>query len=162
MLSKEREKMIREETNARRRKDNMDQAMAKVKVGQLRTQKRLEEEEIDRLQNLRHHVRLRNRQSNSAETIQRYYRGHIGRRVAGLWREHSLKLQFSHALYIASSTTISRYWRGYKCRQDAGELRRAMAEFILAMRQIDLDADLESIRKKKKKKWYSLSLRSSG
>jgi len=160
MLTEERKKMIREETNARRRKENMNQAMTKVKVGQLRTQKRLEEEEIDRLQNLRYHVRLRNRQSNSAETIQRYYRGHIGRRVAGLWREHTLRLQFSHALYLASSTTISRYWRGYKGRQDAGELRRAMAEFILAMRQIDLDAELETIRKKKKKKWYSLSLRS--
>ncbi len=160
MVTEERQKMIQEEANARRRKDTMEQVMAKVKVGQLRTQKRREEEELDRLRNLRYHVRLRNRQNNSAETIQRYYRGHIGRRAAGLWREHTLRKQASHALYLACSTTISRHWRGYKGRQDAGELRRAMAEFILAMRQIDLDAELETIRKKKKKKWYSLSLRS--
>ena len=148
--------MLEEEQNARKRQNRIDQAMEKVRAGQLRKQKRLEEEELDRLHNLRCHVRLRNKRDNAVVIIQRYYRGHIGRKAASLWREHFSKLQAHHALYVACSTTISRYWRGWKGRQEAKDVRREMAEFIIAMRQIDLDAEQrEATRKKKKKRrWH--------
>ena len=148
----ERLKMIQEEQNARKRQHQMDQAMEKVRAGQLRKQKRLEEEELDRLHNLRYHVRLRNKQSHSVVTIQRYYRGRIGRRAADLWRQHRLRMEAHNALYVACSTTISRYWRGYKGRYEAKQLRREMAEFIIAMRQIDLDAEQREAAAKKKRK----------
>ena len=152
----ERQKIIEEEENALMRRNRMDQAMEKVRAGQLRKQKRLEEEELDRLHNLRCHVRLRNKRDKAVIIIQRYYRGHIGRKAASLWREHLSRLQAHHALYVACSTTISRYWRGWKGRQEAKDVRREMAEFIIAMRQIDLDAEQrEATRKKKKKRrWH--------
>ena len=151
----ERQKIIEEEENALMRRNRMDQAMEKVRAGQLRKQKRLQEEELDRLHNLRCHVRLRNKQNNAVVTIQRYYRGHIGRKAASLWRDHFSRIQAHHALCLACSTTISRYWRGWKGRQEAKGVRREMAEFIIAMRQIDLDAEQrEATRKKKKKRWW--------
>lgn len=154
----ERQRIIEEEQNARKRQNRMDQATEKVRAGQLRKQKRLEEEELDRLHNLRYHVRLRNKQNNAVVTIQQYYRGHIGRKAASLWREHFSRIQAHHALYVACSTTISRYWRGWKGRQEAKVRRREMAEFIIAMRQIDLDAEqTEANRKKKRKRGWNFS-----
>ena len=152
----ERQKIIEEEENALMRRNRMDQAMEKVRAGQLRKQKRLQEEELDRLHNLRCHIRLRNKQNNAVVTIQRYYRGHIGRKAASLWRDHFSRIQAHNALCVACSTTISRYWRGWKGRQEAEGVRREMAEFIIAMRQIDLDAEQrEATRKKMKKRlWH--------
>ena len=148
----ERQKKIEEEQNALMRRNRMDQAMERVRAGQLRKQKRLEEEELDRLHNLRCHVRLRNKQNNAVITIQRYYRGHIGRNAASLWRDYFSRIQAHRALCVACSTTISRYWRGWKGRQEAKGVRREMAEFIIAMRQIDLDAEQREATRKKKKK----------
>jgi len=154
----ERQRIIEEEQNAWKRQNRMDHAMEKVRAGQLQKQKRLEEEKLDRLHNLRSYVRLRNKQSNSVVTIQRYYRGHIGRKAASLWREHFFRIQAHHALYVACSTTISRYWRGWRGRQKAKDTRREMAEFIIAMRQIDLDAEqTEAKRKKKRKRGWKFS-----
>lgn len=154
----ERQKMNQEKENARQRQYRMDQVTAKVKAGQIRKQRRQQEEELDRLHNLRYYVRLRNRQRNSAVTVQRHYRGCIGRRAAGLWRERKLRMQARHAFYLACSTTISRYWRGYKGRQEAKELRRKMAEFIMTLRQIDLNEEQREATRKKEKRWWHFLL----
>ena len=70
-----------------------------------------------------------------ALSLQRIYRGHIGRKVAKTHYLQQDKIRSANILMNACATAIARIWRGYCGRQDARHLRKEMAKFLFAIRE---------------------------
>jgi hypothetical protein len=84
-----------------------------------------------------------------ATTVQRVYRGHLGRKVAKM---RSFQLQRAHSANIlmnACATAIERVWRGYCGRMDAKYLRKEMAEFLFAIREEEANDEAEYLMQRR-------------
>lgn len=79
----------------------------------------------------------------STLTVQRVYRGHLGRKAARRWCMKRAELDAMAALLNASVTNIQRVFRGHMGRTKAREARMEMAEFINRIRTIDAEEDEE-------------------
>ena len=77
------------------------------------------------------------RRNGGILTIQRVYRGHIGRKVFRQWSQVKAKYDAWNALCHACAITISRVWRGYKARLRVSMMKRDLVQFILRLRRHD-------------------------
>jgi len=74
-------------------------------------------------------------QQRLAMTVQRVFRGHLGRNIARMRAIETERADYAEALTNACATDIARVWRGYCGRLDAGYLRAEMAKFLFAIRE---------------------------
>ena len=70
-----------------------------------------------------------------AITVQRVFRGHIGRKIAKMCAFRQERNESINALMNGCAVAISRAWRGYCGRMDAKYLKKEMAEFLFAIRE---------------------------
>ena len=89
----------------------------------------------------------------SVVVLQRYYRGHIGRKAARRWKYKYQDILALYALCNASAITITRIWRGFLARQEASLLRKQMAVYILELREADLREEEAERALRKKRIW---------
>lgn len=81
------------------------------------------------------------RQIASSLVIQKYYRGHIGRKAVLLWRNHYESNQVWRALCHSCAVTITRHWRGYSSRKMAASYREQMVEYLFTLRKDEAKED---------------------
>jgi hypothetical protein len=86
-----------------------------------------------------------NRANVGSLTIQRVYRGHIGRKVCRRWSQEKAKCDAWNALCHASAIIISRVWRGYHARCKFSMMERDLAQYILQLRKYDHECSKEVI-----------------
>ena len=90
---------------------------------------------------------------SSALVIQRYYRGHLGRKAASRWKNKHEDILSLYALCNASAITITRVWKGFLARKEASALRKSMAAYILELREADLRVEREEVESQNKRMW---------
>ena len=134
-LSEERKKIIQEEKNAKFRQRRIDLAMNKARVGEERKRKRLEKERLEKIKIKEWETRKKMAQQQLATTVQRVYRGHLGRKIAKVRAAKQEREDYAEALANDCATDIARVWRGYCGRIDAGFLRAEMAKFLFQIRE---------------------------
>ena len=137
----ERKKMVQQEKNIAFREKRIDDAMTKAEMGQQRKKEKDDKQRREALQKLQIVVRRQNLEKNAIATIQRVYRGFIGRKVARRWALKRAELAAMNALLNATAIFIQRVWRGYLARKEAKSLREEMAKFIALMRLEEAQAD---------------------
>ena len=147
--TEERARMAQEDKAAKDRLVRLKHAFDRARIGNGRERQRKREKEEQIKETLQCRFRKRAKEANAAQQIQKIYRGHIARTAALLRSSRLAKLRSADALYNESSMTISRFWRGHRGRQDARAVRRATAEFIVAMRSRDLELDKKAHRRRK-------------
>ena len=79
----------------------------------------------------------------SAIIIQRYYRGHLGRKVGKRWKRLRTNLHAYNALCNGSAIAISRVYKGHIARKYAALLRKDLAEYVLSIREIEINEEEE-------------------
>mmetsp|Transcript_47459 Transcript_47459/g.71844 ORF Transcript_47459/g.71844 Transcript_47459/m.71844 type:complete len:199 (-) Transcript_47459:113-709(-) len=142
-ITLERQKMNKEEENARRRQVLLLDASEKARIGFERKQRREENEMAHKAQRLNFETKKKRKGMICALMIQRYYRGHLGRKVSKRWKMKRAEINAMNALMNGCAIAISRIWRGYRDRQRADALRKEMAEFIVAIRAQEAQEDLD-------------------
>eukprot|EP00816_Leptocylindrus_hargravesii_P008210 CAMPEP_0196807812 /NCGR_PEP_ID=MMETSP1362-20130617/7802_1 /TAXON_ID=163516 /ORGANISM="Leptocylindrus danicus, Strain CCMP1856" /LENGTH=1509 /DNA_ID=CAMNT_0042181887 /DNA_START=1363 /DNA_END=5889 /DNA_ORIENTATION=+ len=133
-LSEERVRMIEEKHNKAERKAKMDYAMAKARVGEERKSQRFEKEKSRTIQKFQENKRRAKKERISTLTIQRYFRGYVGRKDAENWAKERATIEALQALQNSSAITIARIWRGTLGRRLAKSTRNRMIEFIANVR----------------------------
>eukprot|EP01082_Thalassiosira_pseudonana_P009665 g8408.t1 g8408 contig3:20594-21109(+) len=123
--------MIQEEKNVEFRRARMEYAMEKVRVGEERKRARIERERMKKSLFLQWDTKKKLANQRLATTVQRVYRGHLGRKVAKM---RAFQLQSAHSADIlmnACAPAIGKVWR------DTGiqNLRKEVAEFLSAIRE---------------------------
>ncbi|KAL7533865.1 hypothetical protein ACHAWF_004647 [Thalassiosira exigua] len=134
-VSEERKKMMEEERNAVFRRKRIEHAMAKARIGEERKMHRLEKERLEKLKIREWDARKKLASQRLATTVQRVFRGHLGRTVARVRGRERQRAERAVALENACATDIARAWRGYCGRLDAGYLRAEMAKFLYEVRE---------------------------
>ena len=81
------------------------------------------------------HNKRKQEEQRLATTVQRVFRGFIGRRLANERARQQKRAAFEEALRNDCATDIARIWRGYCGRIDAGYLRAEMAKFLFDLRE---------------------------
>jgi hypothetical protein len=76
-------------------------------------------------------------------SVQRVFRGHLGRKAAKRWALKRAELGAMHALLHATATFIQRCYRGYLGRVYTYKKRMEMAQFIALMRSQEAAGDEE-------------------
>ena len=80
-------------------------------------------------------------QNMSAVTIQKLYRGHLGRKVGSRWKLEIRSVKAWSALCQASAIAISRYWRGYSARVRAEKVRIELTNYIIELRRVEAEIE---------------------
>jgi len=133
-LSEERVRMIEEKHNVSERKAKMDYAMAKARIGEERKNQRFEKEKSRAIQKFQENKRRAKKERISTLTIQRFFRGYVGRKDAENWAKDRAAIEALQALQNSSAITIARIWRGLIGRRRAKSTRNSMIEFIANVR----------------------------
>jgi len=79
----------------------------------------------------------------SSVTIQRRYRGHLGRKVAGRWRHKRAELNAVFDKMSGGAVEIQRTWRAHRGRARTAALRAEVTAFILKLRAEEAALDEE-------------------
>ena len=139
--TEERAKMNEEEAKLVARQKKMDVIMARAAEGEARKKAREDQERREAVLKLQAVVRRQRREKESISTLQRVYRGHLGRKAARRWAMKRAELTAINALMNAAATCVQRVWRGYLARVRAIETRAEMAYFIALMRTQEAETD---------------------
>lgn len=142
-MTDERRKMLDEEHRIANRRKKMDQIMARARVGEARKKAREDNEKREAALKLQEIVRRQKLELASVGTIQRAYRGHIGRKAASRWALKRAEMNALNIIMNAAATCLQRIWRGYLARILAVETRAEMAYFIALMRAEEAAHDEE-------------------
>ncbi|KAL7541809.1 hypothetical protein ACHAXR_011237 [Thalassiosira sp. AJA248-18] len=134
-LSEERKKIIQEEKNEVFRTARIEYAMQKARAGEERKKMRLENERLEKAKIREWGNKKKQAEQRLATTVQRVFRGHLGRRIAMTRALQQERAVYDEALANACATDIARVWRGFCGRVDAGYLRAEMAKFLFAIRE---------------------------
>ncbi len=169
MMTDERMQMVEEENRAIARKKKVDLVLARCKVGEARRKEREDAERREAVLELQKVVRRQKLEFGSVITIQRVYRGHLGRKAAKRWALKRAELGAMNALLHATATCIQRVYRGYLARVLTIRTRAEMAQFIALMRAQEAQADEEVFWethpwqrfKRNQKEWTDKKLRSA-
>lgn len=137
----ERRKLRREQQKQDERQKKLGKALARAKVGEERTRRRIEKERAEAARKLHEKVRREKRELQACGQLQAFYRGHLGRKAARRWAIKRAELEAMNALMTASAITIERVFRGYMGRIAASVARMEMAEFISMIRMEEAAAD---------------------
>ena len=143
VMTDERMRMLDEEQKANARKKKVDTILAKAKIGEARRQEREAAERKEAVLRIQAIVRRQKLEAQSIGTIQRYYRGHLGRKAALRWALKKAEIGAINALLNAAAIFIQRIYRGYLARVEAIETRAQMAQFIALMRAQEAAEDEE-------------------
>ena len=143
MMTDERLQMVEEENKAAARKKKVDLVLARCKVGEARRREREEAERREAIMELQKVVRRQKLEFGSVITIQRVFRGHLGRKAAKRWALKRAELGAMNALLHATATCLQRVYRGYQARVLTVRTRAEMAQFIALMRAQEAQADEE-------------------
>jgi len=169
MMTDERMQMVEEENKAAARKKKVDLVLARCKVGDARRREREDGERREAIMELQRVVRRQKLEFGSVITIQRYFRGHVGRKAAKRWALKRAELGAMNALLNAAATCVQRCYRGYIARVLTIRTRAEMAQFIALMRAQEAQADEEVFWethpwqrfKRDQKEWTDKKLRSA-
>lgn len=133
--NEERKKMMQEEKNAAFRRNRLEYAMRKARAGEELKRQRLEKARAEQSTQRQRDNKKKYAEDRLANAVQRVFRGHVGRRVAGRQARARARVERAEALANDAATDIARAWRGYCGRLDAGYLRAEMAKFLFAIRE---------------------------
>lgn len=86
-------------------------------------------------------MRCAKKEKMSTLTIQRIFRGYLGRKDAENWAKERAAMEALQALQKASAITIARIWRGTVGRRRAKSIRNSMIEFIANIRAEEVVQD---------------------
>ena len=143
IMTDERMRMLDEEQKATARKKKVDTILAKAKIGEARRQEREAAEKKEAVLRIQAIVRRQKLESQSIGIIQRYFRGHLGRKAAFRWALKKAEIGAINALLNSAAIFIQRIYRGYLARLEAIETRAQMAQFIALMRAQEAAEDEE-------------------
>jgi hypothetical protein len=143
VMTDERLRMVDEESKAIARKKKVDIVLARCRIGEKRRQEREAAERKEAVAKLNAVVRRQRLEMESVSTIQKVFRGHVGRKAARRWALKRAELGAMHALLTATAICMQRYWRGYVARCFAIQKRMEMAQFIALMRVQESEMDEE-------------------
>jgi hypothetical protein len=166
VMTDERMRMLDEENRAAARKKKVDIVLARCKVGEARRAEREAAERREAILRLQAVVRRQRLEQESICTIQKVYRGHLGRKAAKRWALKRAELGAMNALLNSTAIAIQRVFRGYEGRLYAVQKRTEMAQFIALMRVQESQQDEEiywqthpwSRFKKNRKEWLNSKL----
>ncbi|KAL7456702.1 hypothetical protein ACHAWC_008193 [Mediolabrus comicus] len=133
-ISEERRKMIQEHKNAVARQEKIDYFMRKAKNGEEKIRQRKERERLEKKRISEWEEKRRLAIKRIAATVQRMYRGHLGRKRVMKIKQERQKEALALAYLNLCATDMQRTWRGYCGRRDAEQLRMEMAEFLFSLR----------------------------
>ncbi|GFH57822.1 hypothetical protein CTEN210_14298 [Chaetoceros tenuissimus] len=88
----------------------------------------------------------------SALTIQKHFRGMIGRKVADSWKKEISYQKTYRALCNACATTIARCVRGHFAREYVRRLKQEMVKFMMNIRLEDLRKGEEEMKGQEERK----------
>eukprot|EP01038_Epipyxis_sp_PR26KG_P004789 gene4789-6716_t len=143
VMTDERMRMIDEENKALARRKKIDIVLARSKIGEARRLEREAAERREAILRLNAVVRRQRLETASICTLQKVYRGHLGRKAAKRWALKRAELGAMTALLNAAAICLQRYWRGYMARDLAVYKRMEMAQFIALMRVQEAEIDEE-------------------
>jgi len=111
-------------------------------------------------------IRRQRLELNSIVTLQRMYRGHVGRKAARRWYLKRAELKAMTFLLTAAAICVQRIYRGHLARVFTVVKRTEMAQFIALMRVQEAAADEEmywqthpwSRFKMKRREWLTKKL----
>ena len=169
LMTDERMQMIEEENKVAARKKKVDAVLARSKIGEARRLEREAAERREAVLELQRVVRRQKLELASVTTIQRVFRGHIGRKAAKRWALKRAELGAMNALLNSTAICIQRCYRGYLARVLTVRKRAEMAQFIALMRAQEAQADEEVFWethpwqrfKRDQKEWTDKKLRSA-
>lgn len=126
--------MIEEHKNAVARQEKIDYFMRKAKNGEEKIRQRKERERLEEKRISEWEDKKRLAMMRLASTVQRIYRGHLGRKRVMKIKQERQKEALALAYLNLCATDLQRFWRGYCGRRDAEQLRMEMAEFLFSLR----------------------------
>mmetsp|Transcript_23616 Transcript_23616/g.36590 ORF Transcript_23616/g.36590 Transcript_23616/m.36590 type:complete len:490 (-) Transcript_23616:126-1595(-) len=142
-ISEEGKKMKAEEKNANSRKRALDKAMSRAVFGKERLRIKNSAAKEKKVHNLREKKKKTYLEGGSSVTIQRLYRGHLGRKVAGRWRHKKAELDVVFHKMSGCAVEIQRTWRAHRGRVRTAALRAEVTAFILKLRAEEAALDEE-------------------
>lgn len=134
VMTDERMRMIDEENKVAMRQKKVDLILAKSLIGEARRKEREANERKEAIVKMQAVIRRQKLEVASISLIQKFYRGHLGRKAAKRWALKRAELGAMNALLNATAIAIQRVYRGYKARVYAVVKRTEMAQFIALMR----------------------------
>jgi len=120
--------------NTQTRKLAMEIAMSKARAGERKKIQIEHEKRYSNVEILRVRVKQERAREIAAKSIQRYVRGHFGRKVAKKMALCILEQIAEKNLQIAAAVAIQRVFRGHTARVFVEDLRRELIEFIASVR----------------------------
>lgn len=133
-ISEERRKMIQEQKNAVARQERIDYFMRKAKNGEEKIRQRKERQRREEKRISEWEDKKRLAMKRLASTVQRYYRGYIGRKRVMKIKQERQKEALALAYLNLCATDMQRLYRANRGRRDAEQLRMEMAEFLFSLR----------------------------
>ena len=125
--------MIEEHKNAVARQEKVDYFMRKAKNGEEKIRQRKERERLEKKRISEWEAKKKS-MNRLASTVQRMYRGHLGRKRVKKIKQDKQKEALALAYLNLCATDLQRVYRGYCGRRDAEQLRMEMAEFLFSLR----------------------------
>lgn len=141
MMTQERMRMLDEENKVNARKKKLDVILQRYNIGEQRRKEREAAERRDAILRLQAIIKRQKLETDSICTVQRVFRGHIGRKAAKRWALKRAELGAMNALLNAASIFVQRVYRGYRARCLAIKKRIEMAQFIALMRAQEAASD---------------------
>jgi hypothetical protein len=126
--------MIQEHKNAVARQEKIDYFMRKAKNGEETIRQRKERERLEEKRISEWEGKNRLAMNRLASTVQRMYRGHLGRKRVMKIKKERQEEALALAYLNLCATDLQRVYRGYCGRRDAEQLRMEMAEFLFSLR----------------------------
>lgn len=145
-------KVKMEEEAAKRRNEKIKDANEMARAGARRiAERQLYEARVQakRSQKVKRETSIFN---TSALTIQKHFRGMIGRKVADSWKKEISFQKTYRALCTACATTIARCVRGHFAREYVRRLKQDMVEFMMNLRLEDLRKGEEEMKHQEERK----------
>ena len=140
-ITKERIRMLEENSRVANRKKRLDSVMERCLVGEHRRSEREKAERRDNLLRLQVVVRRQRLEAESVNCIQKVYRGHLTRKAVRRWALKKAELAAMFAVLDATAIFLQRVWRGYIGRLITKQKRIEMAHFIALMRKEEAEDD---------------------
>lgn len=145
-------KVKMEEEAAKRRNEKIKDANEMARAGARRiAERQLYEARVKakRSQKVKRETSIFN---TSALTIQKHFRGMIGRKVADSWKKEISFQKTYRALCNSCATTIARCVRGHFAREYVRRLKQDMVEFMMNLRLEDLRKGEEEMKHQEERK----------
>jgi len=167
IMTEERLKEIEDEKNAMVRKKKYDAVLSNINIGNYRRMNREKEEMEDATTGLQELVFRQKLEANSITSIQKVFRGHLGRKAAKRWALKYAEFTSMFNLMSSCQVCIARYWKGYITRVRTINKRLEMASIIALKRAQETSFDEEVYWethpyqrfKREQREWYDNTFR---